>query len=76
MHRFSFIISELLVPPYPSTLYKPDISLRRTVRVGPGGVRLREVYCILLKRLFISCGFIFKVTFIQMQNNLNRHYLF
>ena len=41
MHRFSFIISELLVSPY-LTLYKPETSLRRTVGVGPEGVRLRE----------------------------------
>ena len=36
-----------------STLYKPDTSLRRTVGVGPDGVRLRES-SLYYKRMLIS----------------------
>ena len=41
---------KILVSRYGSTVYKPDTSLRRTVRAGPEGVRL-----LLLER--VDCAY-------------------
>ena len=42
VHRFSIIILKFLGPCYVDSLYKLDISLRRTAVAGPDVVRLRE----------------------------------
>ena len=42
VHRFSIIIFKFLGPCYVDSLYKLDISLRRTVVAGLYVVRLRE----------------------------------